>query len=346
MHEDFSEDDLALIHALQLWPRAPWAALAPVLDASPTALAQRWARLRDAGLAWITAYPEYGELSGGAMVALVEMDCAPGAVDDVAGRLERTHRVHNVEHVAQGRDLLLTVAASSFGELSALLLDELPKLPGVASLHSHIGTKRHIEGSQWQLDALDSAQREAIRQAGRGERDRPSEPIYLRSGVFAPLVSALAHDGRATAAELAERLGRPTSTVRRQLAALLRSRALRLRCEVAQLHTRWPIAVLWWCRLPNSALPATVSRLREDSRVRLCMSVTGSANLVVNAWTANMADLMRMQDDLEELLPPGGISHNSVILRTRKRVGWLMHADGRRTGEVVPLPGPLAEPAS
>ncbi|RKT87201.1 DNA-binding transcriptional regulator, Lrp family [Saccharopolyspora antimicrobica] len=346
MHEDFSEDDLALIHALQLWPRAPWAALAPMLDASPTALAQRWARLRDAGLAWITAYPEYGELSGGAMVALVEMNCAPGAVDDVAGRLELTHRVHNVEHVAQGRDLLLTVAASSFGELSALLLDELPKLPGVASLHSHIGTKRHIEGSQWQLDALDSAQREAIRQAGRAERDRPSEPIYLRSDVFAPLVSALAHDGRATAAELAERLGRPTSTVRRQLAALLRSRALRLRCEVAQLHTRWPIAVIWWCRLPNSALPAAVSRLREDPRVRLCMSVTGSANLVVNAWTASMADLMSMQDDLEALLPPGGITNNSVILRTRKRVGWLMHADGRCTGEVVPLPGPLAEPTA
>ncbi|MEV0698664.1 Lrp/AsnC family transcriptional regulator [Saccharopolyspora sp. NPDC050389] len=336
---------MALIHALQLWPRAPWAALAPTLGASPTALAQRWTRLRDAGLAWITAYPEYGELSGGAMVALVEMNCAPGAVDDVARRLEQMHRVHNIEHAARGLDLLLTVSASSFGELSALLLDELPKLPGVASLHSHIGTRRHIEGNQWQLDALDRAQREAILQAGRAERDRPSEPIYLRSKVFAPLVAALAHDGRATAAELAERLDRPTSTVRRQLAALLQSRALRLRCEVAQLHTRWPIAVIWWCRLPNSALPAAVSRLREDSRVRLCMSVTGSANLVVNAWTADMADLMNMQDNLERLLPPGGIVNSSVILRTRKRVGWLMHPDGRCTGEVIPLPGPAAEPA-
>ncbi|WP_235883711.1 Lrp/AsnC family transcriptional regulator [Saccharopolyspora elongata] len=334
---------MALIHALQLRPRAPWAALAPTLGASPTALAQRWARLREAGLAWITAYPEYGELSGGAMVALVEMNCAPGAVDDVARRLERTHRVHNIEHAARGLDLLLTVSASSFGELSALLLDELPKLPGVASLHSHIGTKRHIEGNQWQLDALDRAQREAILQAGRAERDRPSEPIYLRSKVFAPLVSELAHDGRATAAELAERLDRPTSTVRRQLTALLRSRALRLRCEVAQLHTRWPIAVIWWCRLPNSALPAAVSRLREDSRVRLCMSVTGSANLVVNAWTADMGDLMNMQDNLERLLPAGGIVNSSVILRTRKRVGWLMHPDGRCTGEVIPLPGPAAD---
>ncbi|MGW5649214.1 hypothetical protein ACWEV3_37870 [Saccharopolyspora sp. NPDC003752] len=76
--------------------------------------------------------------------------------------------------------------------------------------------------------------------------------------------------------------------------------------------------------------------MREDSRVRLCMSVTGSANLVVNAWTADMGDLC-----LERLLPAGGIVNSSVILRTRKRVGWLMHPDGRCTGEVIPLPGPL-----
>ncbi|MFI0464386.1 hypothetical protein ACH347_09935 [Saccharopolyspora sp. 5N102] len=68
---------------------------------------------------------------------------------------------------------------------------------------------------------------------------------------------------------------------------------------------------------------------------------TGSANLVVNAWTADMGDLMNMQDNLERLLPAGGIVNSSVILRTRKRVGWLMHPDGRCTGEVIPLPGPL-----
>ncbi|MER5387657.1 Lrp/AsnC family transcriptional regulator [Saccharopolyspora sp. NPDC002686] len=341
MHEDFSEDDLALIHALQLRPRAPWAALAPALGSSPTVLAQRWARLRAAGLAWITAYPLHGELAGGAMVALVEMNCAPGSVEAVARKLERMPRVHNIEYAAQGRDLLVTVSAASFEKLSALLLDELPALPGVASLHSHIGAKMHIEGSQWQLDALDRAQREEVLRTGRTEQDRSSERIYLRPDIYGPLVAELAHDGRATAAELAEKVGRPTSTVRRQLAALLHSRTLRMRCEVAQLHTRWPMAVIWWCRLPSSALAETISRLREDSRVRLCMSVTGSANLVINAWTADMTDLLAMQAHLERLMPTGQVLNSSVILRTRKRVGWLMHPDGRCTGEVIPLPGDL-----
>ncbi len=339
-HLDVDEEDLALIHALQLRPRAAWTALAPVLGSSPTALAQRWQRLRAAGLAWVTAYPVHGALSGDAVVALVEVDCLPGSVDEVAARVERMPRVHNLEHAAQGRDLLLTVSAGTFGELSALLLDELRHIPGVATVRSHLGARMHIEGSQWQLDALDRGQREAILRSGKRERVRPDEPVYLRSRVFEPLVTALAYDGRATAAELAERLHRPASTVRRQLAALLGSGVLRLRCEIAQLHTRWPMHAVWWCRLPISALPETVARLREDPRIRLCMSVTGSASLVVNAWTADLADLLSLQDVLERLLPAGGIVDGSVILRTSKRVGWLMHPDGRCTGEVIPLPGP------
>ncbi|PKW17875.1 hypothetical protein A8926_5900 [Saccharopolyspora spinosa] len=36
--------------------------------------------------------------------------------------------------------------------------------------------------------------------------------------------------------------------------------------------------------------------------------------------------------------------NRSVILRTRKRVGRLMHPDGHCTGEVLPLSGPLTDP--
>ncbi|WP_177226580.1 hypothetical protein [Saccharopolyspora shandongensis] len=103
-----------------------------------------------------------------------------------------------------------------------------------------------------------------------------------------------------------------------------------------------------WCQCPvkraasesRSLAAFSMDRsIREDSRVRLCMSVTGSANLVVNAWTADMADLMNMQDSLERLLRQGGILNSSVILRTRKRVGWLMHPDGCCTGESSRFPG-------
>ncbi|WP_179014408.1 AsnC family transcriptional regulator [Paenarthrobacter ureafaciens] len=48
---DFDERDLRLLHALQVRPRAPWTALAPVVGADAVTLARRWNVLQDRGLA-------------------------------------------------------------------------------------------------------------------------------------------------------------------------------------------------------------------------------------------------------------------------------------------------------
>lgn len=159
----------------------------------------------------------------------------------------------------------------------------------------------------------------------------------LYGPVYAPLARELGRDGRAGAAELAARLGRPASTVRRQVATLLRSGALVYRCEVAQLLTRWPVCVTWWIRLPTAAVEGAVDRVRRDPRVRLCMSLTGPSNFLVTAWTRSTTELVRMQNLLEREMPAAEIVDTSVILRTRKRMGWLLHPDGRRTGRTVPL---------
>ncbi|WP_209307622.1 Lrp/AsnC family transcriptional regulator [Geodermatophilus sp. DF01-2] len=335
MPPEFSEDDLALVHALQVHPRASWAALAPVLGASAATLARRWERLRGEGLAWVTSYPA-AALSGGAVTALVEVDCAAGALDGVCSRLEATPHVATIEHAARGRDLVLTVVAPSFARMSSIVLDELARLPGVVSTRTHIASRVHVEGSRWRLDALDAAQRTRVRALAAAE-ERPAALVDAASAVYAPLVRELARDGRAGAAALAARMGRPTSTVRRQLAALVRSRSLTFRCDVAQVLTRWPVCVTWWCRVPGTAVDALVAQVRHEPRVRLCLSLTGPANLLVTAWTSSLADLTRTQTWLEKAMPAGEIVDASVILRTRKRMGWRLHPDGRATGEVVPL---------
>jgi DNA-binding Lrp family transcriptional regulator len=106
---------------------------------------------------------------------------------------------------------------------------------------------------------------------------------------------------------------------------------------VAQLLTRWPVCVTWWCRVPGAEIDAVVAALRREPRVRLCLSLTGPANFLVTAWTSSLADLLQLQTWLETALAGGEVVDASVILRTRKRMGWLLHPDGRSTGEVVPL---------
>ncbi|MBW0101258.1 Lrp/AsnC family transcriptional regulator [Pseudonocardia sp. KRD291] len=340
MQYGLTEDDLALVHALQLHPRAGWASLGPVLGCRPAALARRWLRLRSHGLAWVTSYPAVTGSAAPVQIALVEVDCAPGRLDEVAARLDAEPAVMTSEHADRGRDLVLTVNAGSFAQMSALLLDRIGQVPGVVSTRAHLSAGIHLEGSRWRLDALDAAQIDAVRALHAADRVPAGPRPDPFSATFAPLTRELSRDGRVGATEIARRIGRPSSTVRRQLAALLRSGALVFRCEVAQLLTRWPVCVTWWMRMPTASVEAAVLRLRQDARVRLCLSLTGPANLLVTAWAGSMADLVRMQHQLEALLPDAQIVDASVILRTRKRMGWLLHPDGRCTGEVVPLTAP------
>ncbi|QUQ68851.1 helix-turn-helix domain-containing protein [Kutzneria sp. CA-103260] len=329
--DQLSEDDLALLHALQLWPRASWTALAPILSSSPSVLAARWNRLRSNNLAWVYAYPLGGVARGSRQVAVVEVDCASGVAVEVARELETRPYVRGLDFAASGRHLMLVVTAKSFTRMSSHIVDELARIPGVASTRSHLSAHMHVEGRQWRLDALDPRQQAAVEAAAHCAAPdiRDSAFIDLGSEAYAPLLSVLGIDGRATATDIAERIGRPASTVRRQLGLLLRAGALAMRCEMSQQHTRWPVSVTWWLRAPHAVTATVVARLRAERRIRMCMSVAGTANLVVTAWTADLADLMRLQAAVESMLPSNGIVDTSVSLRTRKRSGWLLAPDGR-----------------
>src|SRR4051812_21841296 len=106
------EADLALVHALQIAPRAPWALVGRALGVNPVTAARRWARLVDDGLAWVTAYP--GPLwAGQRCVAFVEVDCEPSRRLEVVGALVRDPRVVSLEHVSAGCDLFLTAMVPS-----------------------------------------------------------------------------------------------------------------------------------------------------------------------------------------------------------------------------------------
>ena len=52
-----TEEDLQLVHALQLGPRLSWSVLGEILGMHATSLAARWRQLERSGLAWMTAHP-------------------------------------------------------------------------------------------------------------------------------------------------------------------------------------------------------------------------------------------------------------------------------------------------
>ena len=50
-------DNMLLLDALQLAPRASWSRIGEVLGITAVTAAKRWARLREGGIAWVTAAP-------------------------------------------------------------------------------------------------------------------------------------------------------------------------------------------------------------------------------------------------------------------------------------------------
>ncbi|MEV7806945.1 Lrp/AsnC family transcriptional regulator [Microbispora sp. NPDC088329] len=334
---DLDERDLELLHGLQIAPRVGWAEAARILGTTPATLAARWRRLRSAGLAWVTAHPggDYSRI----MLALIEVDCLPGARAEVVRALCLDPRAVTVEEATRGRDLLLTVIAPDLAALAAFALDDLDRLPGVERQRTHLVTAVHRDGGAWRLNALSRPQQQAF--AAAAAATRPVPGVTPPPNAW-PLIEALAHDGRRTATDLAALTGRNPATVRRQLGRLLASGLLSFRCEIAQPVSGSPISCTWMGRVAAAEHERTVAAIATLPELKMCVSTTGDTNIAFTVWARSVSDLLRLERLIGERLPWLRLHESGVNLRTPKRMGWLLDAAGHATGEVVPPAGHLS----
>ncbi|NUU25513.1 MAG: AsnC family transcriptional regulator, partial [Streptomycetaceae bacterium] len=239
------ELDLVLINALQLRPRATWTELAPILRVDAVTLARRWRRLVRDGCAWVTCYPRPGHLGaadGG--LALIEVDVEHGALETATAQLADDPYAVSVERLTGGRDLLLSVMTARVEDLLAYVQDRFSEVPGIAATRTHLVTRVYAEGGGWRLRSLDAAQRAAL---GPVPRERAAASGY--SPADPALIAALGEDGRASHTDLAAQTRTSTTTVARRLQRLLAADLIRLRCEVAQPLSGWPIRATLWLRV-------------------------------------------------------------------------------------------------
>jgi DNA-binding Lrp family transcriptional regulator len=324
---DLSERDRELLHALQVAPRVSWAEAARILDSTPAALARRWARLRERGLAWVTAHP--GGTYRGLTLAMVEVDCLPGRRADVVRAVCADPRAVTVEESTRGRDLMLTVITPDLLSLTRFVLDELERLPGVERQRTYLATTVHRHGTHWRIDALTPAQVRALEQVAR------VRPTGLLRDEDRPLLPLLALDGRRSAADLARLTGRNPATVRRQLARVVGCEQLSFRTELASSASGWSVSSNFTAHVDPVDHARTVTALATLPELRLCLSTTGETNLVMTTWTRSLDDLLSIEQLLGEKMPWLRLHESAVNLRTPKRMGWLLDEAGRATGEVV-----------
>ncbi|MFP5366680.1 Lrp/AsnC family transcriptional regulator [Pseudarthrobacter phenanthrenivorans] len=334
MAVELSEEDLALIQVLQSSPRLGWADAAKVLGVHATTLAARWERLVSNGAAWVTAH-----LAGDPhqmLLAFVAVDCEMNQRDRVTAQLAAIPQIVTVEEAASNRDLMLTVITGSLEEFSAKVVAELKNIEGLVKYQTALCTRLHASADEWRLNVLNRAQLATLRTLGhQGGPDAQKPAAGQLPQSHLDLLPFLARNGRATAAEIARDLGRHPATVQRQLNRVLASGILLFRCEIAQGYSAYPVTCQWFANVPAGQHEEAAAAIRTISNVRLSASTTGPTNFVIIMWLQSLADVMSAELALQQKVPGIHLVESVVMLRTVKRVGWMLNADTTSSGAVV-----------
>ncbi|MFF4257776.1 Lrp/AsnC family transcriptional regulator [Streptomyces sp. NPDC001663] len=334
---ELDELDRGIVHALQIYPRAPWTLVGEVLGVNPVTAARRWHRLEETGLAWVTAYPRVSDTRV-VVTGTVEVDTEPGVVEEVAQSLAADPAVANLKLTAGGRDLVATVQARSLDGLARLTTSMFQRTPGVRATRTHVSTGVPTEGSRWRLRSLDEAQSTRIEAALAATRI-PARPADIQwDEIDARLLELLSTDGRMSLRDLSAATDTSLTTVRRRLQSLLASR-LSLRCDLARPLSGWPLSAVYFASVPGQYVEETSRVLAGVREVRSCSITAGPHNLVIDVWLRDLHDVHAFEAHLARKLPRLTVADRSVVLRTVKHMGRLLDHDGRCIG-VVPLRHP------
>ncbi|MEU6927733.1 Lrp/AsnC family transcriptional regulator [Streptomyces sp. NPDC046374] len=344
------EPDLALIHALQLVPRASWTQLSAVLGAGPDTLARRWEHLTAGGYAWNGFLIRHqGRVAP--LYAWVEVDCAAGRSEETALALADDPCTLGVHEVTGDSDLVLLVLCPDLEALDAYLSLRVQRLPGVTRSRTQVVTGVHSARNLWQLDQLTPRQSRQLLgttvpaqggQGGQGGQGAPRRRPQRLSGLDEDLVLELAGDARRSAAELARICGASESTVRRRLDALMGGDLLIHHCVPAPRFSGRPVWALIRADVPSLAVVSTAAAMARLRQTRLVTSVTGGHNLAVGAWLRSVGELNDITTAMERAAPALRITGTALSLRTHKSGAQVLGPDGRRLHHVRPdLHAPL-----
>ncbi|RAG83099.1 Lrp/AsnC family transcriptional regulator [Streptacidiphilus pinicola] len=342
------EEELAMVHALQVQPRATWAELAAVLGCTATTASRRWEQLQESGTAWVNAVPGP---QAAAFVAFVALRCAPGRRQEVAAALVGDPAAVTVEITAGSHDLLVEVITPGPGDFTRYLLDRVERLPGVVGSDVTVATTVVTEASRWRLDALDPGQSQALahetavpRSAAAGAAAAAARPPARHlTELDRRLLSELSRDGRMPWQQLAEHTGTSAATARRRCERLLAAGEATLRCDVAAPLIDRQVTVSLWTRVPATDLGGVARALATVPSVRFIATTAGTHNLLVTLWLRSVDEVHRLEVDLAARCPTLAVLERTIVLHSAKRMGRVLDADGRSSG-TVPM-GPWATSA-
>ncbi|WP_327140486.1 Lrp/AsnC family transcriptional regulator [Nocardia sp. NBC_01327] len=283
-------DDLRLVRALQLAPRASFARLAEVVGVHERTAARRYRRLRRAGI--VRIFGMVNPMAVGYQFWQVRVRCRPDASESLATALAARDDIAWVAVTAAGSEVSFSVRSLSAERRDLLLTRLLPRSAQVLDIEAAVVLHifRGLSSRGWSSfgGALTAEEITLLTAEEVAEGEAAPIPLEPCDSAF---FGVLAADGRATTAQLAEAAGISEGRAARRLAVLRQSRTLIIDLDLA--HEVFGITV--GAQIYFAVTPARLHEVGEAlarlPEVGFAAALSGRHNLMASVACRDLSHL-------------------------------------------------------
>jgi DNA-binding Lrp family transcriptional regulator len=322
-------DDLRVVRALQLAPRASFARISAVLGIPERVVARRYRALRRDGL--LRIFCVINPATTGQHKWLVRVHCRPDSAEALATAIARRDDVRWMSLSAAGSEIIFGMRSLSAEQRETLLTRKLPRtahvlrIDAAVLLHGFLGDSPADWGGL--AGVLTAGETDELA-AARGTAAGPAEPMRLEPADH-EIIGVLTRDGRASYAELAAAAGMSEGRVTRRLAALLRTQTIFMDMDLSLPAFGYPVGAQVCLRVTPARLHETGELLATIPEVSFVAAMTGPHNLMATVVCRDLAELYAFTSRRIGALDGVQTCEVSPVLRIVKQAGGLTDENGR-----------------
>lgn len=304
--------DQQIVAALQTSPRASWRQIANAVQGSETTIKRRAERLIEKGAVRITAFSE--RVYPGFPV-LVQFTCDFTYGPAVCEQLAERDDVRFVSFVTGPFDVVAELIVPSHRHLTHIILDELPKIPGIRSTSTETVLRTFKRSYDWSRDLLSAPATMPIQSDLDYHKIRP----VALDEISLELLKALTSDGRMGYTALAARCGISESMARYRVDQLLTKAGIRIVAIVDPHLLGYDAQLLVWLRVDLARREEAAAALIAHPAVRFVAATSGYSDLVCETYLRSQAEVYDFSTQLLGRLPGVAQVNIATELSTAKR---------------------------
>lgn len=284
--------DRKILRALQCAPRLSFRRIGEVAGVSEQTAARRYQALRRSGALRVVGLVNRRVYGAAEWVARIR--CRPDRVAPLAEALARRPDISWAHLASGGTEIICVIRAPLDMPREDVLLRQLPRSASVldVSVDLIIHNYDTPDASGW-TGYGDNLDPEQVRQLTSQRPALTPGPPLPPAEEDAPLLEALAQDGRTTHTRLAELTGWSLSRVARRLEALESARTLEYEVELLPERLGHRLQAILWLRVAPARIERVGAEAARYDEVPFVGAISGEHNLMVTVIARDPEDFYR-----------------------------------------------------